>query len=136
MILKEPYGMTRKYLFKDGLLDVVRQSVRRRRRCDEGSRRSRLQFGGRRTAVPSGKPFYCFTKKQSMEKDFQKLLGVLEEVERESARPSPSRRHGEDGELLCYVLRGLHGCGVGFKCYVPRPAATAVSSALSSGFPS
>ena len=30
--------------------------------------------------------------------------------------PSPPRRHGEDGELLRDVLRGLHGCGVGFKC--------------------
>ena len=50
---------------------------------------------------------------------------MLEQVEAEPARASPSRRHGEHAELLCYVLRGLHGCGVGFKCYVPRPAATA-----------
>ena len=34
---------------------------------------------------------------------------MLQEVEAEAARAPPPRRHGEDAELLCYVLRGLHG---------------------------
>ena len=40
----------------------------------------------------------------------QEELAVLEQVEAEPARAPPPRRHGEDAELLCDVLRGLHGC--------------------------
>ena len=42
----------------------------------------------------------------------QEELAVLQEVEAEAGRAPPSRRHGEHGELLCYVLRGLHGSHV------------------------
>ena len=42
----------------------------------------------------------------------QEELAVFQEVEAETARAPPPRRHGEDAELLCDVLGALHGCGV------------------------